>query len=790
MLERLEVDPTDPNRVFAGGIDLWMSTDGGVVKWENITLSKDPSYPLKAHGDFHALAFDPANPKMVYVGNDGGIDRADLSQPLWHWDDVAHGMIITQFWNMTSNRAYPTLIAGGTQDNGIAITFGNRTWYQVAGGDGYDVGSDAGNPDTLYADDNHDLSEFANPVPGTADFQDKVPWSTLVPLHPPAVTDVVVPGGALARGGDSCNQQFVMKTVDGKVWDKTNATLPPGGSVVALASAPTGDFKTYLAAVAYKAAACPNAPPSFTAFVIRTVDGGATWTQASGLPAKVPSSVAFNHDGSRSYVTYQNGGGIVYMSIGGGPYSNIGNGLPFSGVWRMAADPFDVNVLYAGTSVGIFRGVVDPSTTPPTATWAPFDEGLPDGMEVDELWADPKTGILTIGSWGYGAFRRDIRKDAKCAARMLVVRDTVYDDGREPSASEIPDAEHPLTQYPFYKPDDTIGGWTAWWKSHDIRIDVPSNDPPANKIDDADSVEFEICPITAASCPPDSMRDSAPQASKDARVYVQVTNRGVEQVKGTRVIALWSKAGAAFGKLPDTFWTKTFPAYGDCGPLDLTTGWRLVDPDKPCRTIDTVTPEMPELARFDWSVPDEADGGATMFTVVESPLDPLDPSIRDQNKLTPSEIVPGSRHIALRSVLHIDYDVRVPFLWPLDLLHLPGEMSEVEVVVSKPDLRESVRIVLPPGLTARAGFGNVRQTRVTEDELVPKLQSMRLDPSNAWELNGDEASLFVDLQPGQRVTTGVIAAPASLSATSQVSIVERSRGKAVGGSVMLLRPKR
>jgi hypothetical protein len=84
----------------------------------------------------------------------------------------------------------------------------------------------------------------------------------------------------------------------------------------------------------------------------------------------------------------------------------------------------------------------------------------------------------------------------------------------------------------------------------------------------------------------------------------------------------------------------------------------------------------------------------------------------------------------------------------------------------------------------------VRPTRVTEAELVSKLESMRLDPNNAWEISGDEASLLVDLQPGQRVTTAVIATPADHGATSRVSIVERSRGKVVGGHVMLLRPVR
>jgi hypothetical protein len=360
----------------------------------------------------------------------------------------------------------------------------------------------------------------------------------------------------------------------------------------------------------------------------------------------------------------------------------------------------------------------------------------------------------------------------------------------------VPDAEHPivdvaLPQGTFYKPDDTVAGKAWWWTSRDIRVDVPVNAPYKNKIDSADSVEFELCPSSISDCPAGSIVDSPPQAFKDARVYVQVTNRGVEPVQKTRVIALWNNSGAKFEKLPETFWTQTFPAAAPCGPLDPTTGWQLVDPAQPCRTIKAVAPIMPEVARFDWKVPFGADGGATMLTVVESPEDPLDPSIRDNNVLAPSVLVPGSRHIALRNVRIAPFDVdsvRVPKLWPLDLLKLPQDILDVELVFAKPGLRGSVRMVLPAGMTARAGEGSVRRTRVTEAELVRKLEAMGLDPANAWEVVSDEASLFVDLRPGQRVTAGVIATPEG-RATSRVSIVERSRGEVVGGSVMLLRPE-
>lgn len=780
----------------------------GGPAWDDTDFDVDNGY-LDKEGMawFNTLIeVDPTNHKIFFVGNDGGIDRADLSNPQWHWTDASHGMVISMFNYMVSNRKYPTLLAGGMQDNGTTITFGNRTWVQPAGGDGFDVGSDAGNPNTLYGSYNGltgiNLQEMVNPIPGLPGGTNPpwkfgtevtVAWNVppRVTLRPPMITDMARAKSALAGGGlEPCGLRSIYKTTDNKNWVDTLPNFKPGALAVELASAPNGNFDTHLAAVIYmEPGGCANwSGTSFDPYVIRKTPN-MPWTPVTGLPKVPPTSLAFDpNDETRSYVTYFDND-MVYMSENNGPYKAIGGGLP-KNVRKLVVDPFDSNVLYAGTSVGVFRGVVTPGPSP-SANWFAFDEGLPDGMEINDLWADPATGILTIGSFGYGAFRRDIRKGINCPARMLVVRDSTYDDGREPSVS-VADAENPIQDGEFYKPNNTIGGKAWWWKSRDIRIDVPANTPYPNKIDDADSVEFESCPTPLATCLSGTMVDSPPEAFKAARVYVQVTNRGVEPVDDTRVIALWNPNAGSFEPLPDTFWTQTFPLGGECGPLDPGTGWRLVDPDKPCRTIDKVTPIMPEVARFDWVPPFNVEGGATMLTIIEAPDDQLDSKIRDQNILVPKDFVKASRHVALRNI-HIrpfDAGVREPFLWPLDLLKLPSDiLAELELVASKPELSESIRIVLPAGLAARAGMGSVRQTRVTEPELVRQLESMGLDPNNAWELSGEEASLFVALRAGQRVKTAVIAAPAYADAPSRVSFLTRSGDEVMGGSELLMRPK-
>ena len=68
----IDADPTNPNIVFAAGQfnygigsgGIFRSDDGGQT-WKNLGWD--------LHPDFHAIAFDPANPAHVMIGNDGGV---------------------------------------------------------------------------------------------------------------------------------------------------------------------------------------------------------------------------------------------------------------------------------------------------------------------------------------------------------------------------------------------------------------------------------------------------------------------------------------------------------------------------------------------------------------------------------------------------------------------------------------------------------------------------------------------------------------------------------------------
>ena len=650
----LEVDPANANIVWGGGLSMYRTINGG-TSWPNVGGGADAAFPLGVHADHHAVAFDPTNSKIVYVGNDGGIFRtSNSSLSTWRWNNVAHNMVITEYYRATSQQALAGIAAGGTQDNGTLVTFGNRTWYQPFGCDGSDVALDSANASTLFANCNGSLFELTNPVPGTVGGGTQATWTLPmgVTVTSPLMSDSVVAAAALAAGRDASNVWRLLKTTDGLNWNNASPTFPAGAALGSIGIAPSSSFQTYYIGVGAGA-------------IWRTTNGGGVWAQAStGIPAfAAVSGIDVDRTNPARAVAATSDGIFLTIDTGATWNSIAGAGataLPTSAITGAVFDPSDANKVYAVSDVGAFRGTITPAAgaTPPSGSWTPFDEGLPDGLDINDLWVNRANGILKIGTMGHGAYQRDIRPGITCPSARLLVRDNVNDYGITPSVSGAPDPEHPIpdpARPTFYKPDDTSAGRLYWWSSTDVRIDVPTADPAKNQIAQADHVEMQICPINLSSCPAGALLDSNPRRGQAAKVYAQVTNTGLQPGTNVRVVALFADAGAGLPLLPTDFWTTTFPAGStSCGALDTSTGWKFAEPANPCRVIPVVNPDVPEVAQYNWTVPVGQAEHSCMLIISESISDPLDPNIRATNERRLWELVPKNRQISLRNLHVID----------------------------------------------------------------------------------------------------------------------------------------
>jgi photosystem II stability/assembly factor-like uncharacterized protein len=117
-------DPSDPNTLIVGGLNLHRSQDGGktfapVSDWQKA--------PLSAHADHHVIVshpgFDGINNRSVFFGNDGGFyESDDILQvaPGQGWRNLNNGLGITQFYGAAANVKLGILM-GGAQDNGTLV---------------------------------------------------------------------------------------------------------------------------------------------------------------------------------------------------------------------------------------------------------------------------------------------------------------------------------------------------------------------------------------------------------------------------------------------------------------------------------------------------------------------------------------------------------------------------------------------------------------------------------------------------------------------------------------------
>ncbi len=755
----LEVAPDNPNLVYVGGNSgLWASPADGSFVWHNIAQHGAGVAP---HIDFDALAFDPANRRVLYVGSDGGVFKSnDTSTADWTWFERAHGLVNTELYRASVQQGGLGQIASGMQDNGFATTFGNRTWYGYPQCDGIDVAIGAPPVDLIYGGCQSATLVYTSLLPsrGIAN----IPVS--VSVTPPTVdfagatfdatarvtNDPVIAGVALARGVGKADptQEYILKTDNVVSWQAQSPVLPPGGKITAMAI--SGATQANLGKYYYVAVQPPAAGAAAQIFV--SPDAGATWS-ATPENAGVAwvNSIAIDSDDPRvAWLASRDG--LVRQRVSQGAWTatapaSSSQKLPDkAAVTALVAAPLaftGFRALYAATSVGVFQGSLFQDGT---IGWTRFDYGLPEGVDVNDLRLDVAGRAMVAATWGHGAFRYafpPVGAEGSCSGVSLVVRDNVYDRGQEPSPNGVPDPEWPIqitkdpahaTEFPnrptdfdgFFKPNDSADGKLYFWESTDIRVEVPSKHDatahscPAGETCPLDSVEFDSCPRQVGSCPNWMLHDMNPLRSQPApapatitNFYVQVANNGVGTAHKVRVVSLLAAASAGVPHLPATYWS-SFHAGGGCDTVPATVGeWQVVG----CKVIDHIGPFRPEVAQFPYAVPSGQAQHSCMMALVDSPDDKLSESTQEIDLEARAR---NDRHVAQRNlqiedgpsveyggspgVVSASLANGIPFSG-LETLKVPNRWApngQHQVMFGKSDMSPTGRLafLLPAGKTA------------------------------------------------------------------------------------------
>jgi len=149
--DKATVGPSCAPSIVCPEHSLWRSDDGGLT-WSGVSQGDGTTGGL--HVDDHAIAFDASiapSPSRVYDGNDGGIWRSEDKGG--SWTSMNTDIAITQFQSLGLHPSDPTIVLGGTQDNGTnllnAALEAPPAWFHADYGDGGQAIIDQSDPQRM-----------------------------------------------------------------------------------------------------------------------------------------------------------------------------------------------------------------------------------------------------------------------------------------------------------------------------------------------------------------------------------------------------------------------------------------------------------------------------------------------------------------------------------------------------------------------------------------------------------------------------------------------------------------
>lgn len=427
-------DPHVPDTIWAVAVQIMRSTDAGVT-WESM------EYPI--HVDHHEIVFDPADPRHMWIGNDGGLYETFDSGETWrHFTNLP----LSQFYRVSADDARPFYnLCGGTQDNGTHCgpsrtldRVGIRTsdWYQVGGGDGFQAWFDPEVPEIVYRQSqNGDLglldlrtgdSRDIRPLrqegegdeeDGDSEEIDRGRWHWDSPLLVSAHTPgrIFYAGNRLYRSDDRGETWVPISPDLTRQLDRD--ALPVMGRLW-----PDNAVGRHLYTTDLSVITTIDESPLLDGLIYAgtddgllhvTEDGGATWhTVDNTIPGLPDNSYVSDVYASRrnsdvvfaTFNNFQRGdfAPYVYRSDDRGrTWVSISAGLPErAGAWSIVQDRRQPDLLFVGMEHGVWFSIDG------GARWVELAGGIPTIMardlHIQERWND-----LIVGTFGRGAYILD-----------------------------------------------------------------------------------------------------------------------------------------------------------------------------------------------------------------------------------------------------------------------------------------------------------------------------------------------------------------------------------------------
>lgn len=416
------VDPTNENRLIVGGLDNYMSTDGGATLTQvSVWSANDATW---SHADHHHAVW--VDSTTYYDANDGGFFIGHVNGSSVTWENRNSGSLCTlQFYGLGQSAANPYKINAGLQDNGHAYLDG-VSWRETYGGDGGFAATDQTNDNEAYEEyvygairNSSDggnswplqdcMQSFGttNPCPGDCELVAGVSGVICVPdSHTAFIAYFMLDAHnqSVMYVGTNWLYRNVAAPQAGKVWQRITTDGANGDFVNGAASS-----RAYISYIH-----TPQASPvnllglsqilyvgTSTGRIWRTTDGGLTWTDLTKAPLPVDSATTGRFltwidtdpaDANKVVITYSGWSnsttsylpGHVFRSTNGGQtWTDISGALPDEPFTSVAVNPNpgETGEIYAASDTGVYVNTSGWSGN----TWVRSNSGLLPHVSVNML---------------------------------------------------------------------------------------------------------------------------------------------------------------------------------------------------------------------------------------------------------------------------------------------------------------------------------------------------------------------------------------------------------------------
>ena len=445
----LIVDPKDATRVYKTDGTLILSEDGGK------SFTSVGGF-VGMHGDVHDVFIDPANPKHVFAGDDGGLWISfDGANKWWKTDNLP----ISQFYHVSIDKADPYHIYGGLQDNsswvGDSAYPGGITssrWENMYGGDGFWMFEDPSDSNYAYAEAQggtigrvnmrtHETRDI-QPKLGEADLERytklRFNWNTPIALSPHEPGTVYI--GA----------QFLFRSKDhGQTWERISPDLTTnnpqkqeqeqsGGITVDNSSAEMHTTIYSISESPLQAGLIWVGTDDGNLQLTR--DGGKHWDNLIGNVPGMPKNSWVNWVQASKFAP-----GTAYLALDRHTFGDMSPYLygttDFGKTWKplisgqdakgvrgyahvIKEDDIDPNLLFLGTEFGLWISG-DGGTH-----WAQFKGGPMPAVAVRDLAIQPRDNDLVLATHGRGIWIVDDITPLRHLTPELMSQDAAFVSAR------------------------------------------------------------------------------------------------------------------------------------------------------------------------------------------------------------------------------------------------------------------------------------------------------------------------------------------------------------------------